>query len=155
MSASRGSQSAAASPGHEPRGDGKVAREVVTFLEDRRLLTGDHGREDGWYCVKSAQEIRKQINRAITQAQPGKQLEASLRVIREAARAFVDDGGPKATEYQRDYRSFEQALWRLHDRELPQIAALVQVYELRPEQLAALLPAQARQDLSWIPGFGS
>jgi hypothetical protein len=77
-------------------------------------------------------------------------------VIREAMRAFVDDGGRKATEYQHDYGKFQEALWRLHDRVLPQIAALVQIYELHPEpQLEALLPQPTRQDLSWIPGFGS
>ena len=40
-------------------GDKEVARRVVTFLEDRRLLFGERHREDELHCVLSATEIRK------------------------------------------------------------------------------------------------
>jgi hypothetical protein len=39
-------------------GDEEVARRVIIFLEDRRLLFGERHLEDEMHCLQSAIEIR-------------------------------------------------------------------------------------------------
>ena len=42
-------------------GDEEVARQVITFLEDRRLLFGKRHSEDELDCVQSVIEIRREL----------------------------------------------------------------------------------------------
>lgn len=144
-------------------GDEAVARAVITFLEDRRLLFGDRHMEDEMHCVRSAVEIRAFLTEQIVKSKPGKQLDESLRAMRAACRQFVDKAGLDGVHFQhRGYMHevdrFSLALGDLRSLVGVQLAALVQVYDLPIEpDLARILPPRDQddepQDLSWIPGF--
>jgi hypothetical protein len=80
-------------------GDKDVARRVITYLEDRRLLFGERHTEDQMHCVDSAIGIRNFLTQELTNAKPGKSLEASLRAIRAACRKFIEAAGPNARNF--------------------------------------------------------
>lgn len=141
-------------------GDEQVARRVVTFLEDRRLLFGQRHSEDQLHCVNSAIEIRRFLTDELAEAKDGRSLAQSLRAIRAAMRAFVDAGGPDARYFgyhdpiQTDRYSLAlgelRALVGLH------LAVIAGQYGLEVEDdLAQILPPEdpADSDPSFIPGF--
>lgn len=142
-------------------GDRQVARQVVTFLEDRRLLFADHHCEDLEHCITSALDIRTFLTEQITHVKPGKELEASLRLMRAACRRFIETGGPHGRQFRRAYSMYEadgfgMALGDLRTAIGHQLALILSQYQMPvEEELAAILPAQDDdgQDLGWIPGF--
>lgn len=144
-------------------GDEGIARAVVTFLEDRRLLFADRHVEGEYYCVRSALEIRAFLTEQIARAKPGKSLEASLRAMRAACRRFVEAAGPDGVHFRHHDHPYETdpfslALGDLRSLIGVQLAAIAQVYDFTVEpDLARILPPIDRndepQDLSWIPGF--
>lgn len=142
-------------------GDAEVARRVVTFLEDRRLLFGDRHSEDELHCVRSAIEIRQFLTDELAKAKPGKSLEQSLRAMRVAMRAFVEAAGPNAVNfrYHHGYMTdpFSLALGELRSLVGLHLAVVADQYGIDIEDdLAQILPPDiaADRDLSFIPGFG-
>lgn len=64
--------------------DSEVARELILYLEDRRLLFGVRHLEDERECAHSALDVRRNLGRLLARASPGKQLEASMRAMQPA-----------------------------------------------------------------------
>ncbi len=127
--------------------DKKVARALATFLEDRRVLFGDRHCEDERYCIQSALAIRSFLTDQIANARPGKDLEASLRVMRAACRKFVEAGGPDGHDFftnGRHYHTadlFGLALGDLRTSIGYQLAAILKHYPMKLEEdLATILP---------------
>jgi uncharacterized protein DUF6650 len=143
-------------------GDKDVARRVITFLEDRRVLFGDRYTEDEMYCVQSAIEIRRFLTDELTNARPRKSLDSSLRAIRVACRNFVEAAGPNATSfrYHRGGQTdpFSLALGKLRSLVGLHLAVITDQYDIEVEdELAQIMspdPA-SDNDLSFIPGGGS
>lgn len=141
-------------------GDKEVARRVVTFLEDRRLLFGDRHCEDELHCVRSAIEIRQFLTDELAKAKPGKSLEQSLRAMRIAMRAFVEAAGPNAVKfgYHHGHMTdpFSLALGELRSLVGLHLEVIANQYgiDIEPD-LAQILPPDisSDQDLSFIPGF--
>jgi hypothetical protein len=52
------------------------------------------------HCADSATQIRNFLTKELTNAKPGKSLEASLRAIRTACRNFVEAAGPDARNFR-------------------------------------------------------
>jgi hypothetical protein len=141
-------------------GDEAVARAVMTFLEDRRLLFGDRHVEDEGHCVASALESRKFLTDQITVASPGKPLEATLKAMRAAFRQFVERGGPHGHNFQHAHHShqtdpFSLALGDLRSRVGEQLARIAWRYDIEIDQeLARILPPEDDgTDPSWMVGF--
>lgn len=84
------------------QGDKKVARSVIAFLEDRRLLFGNRHGEDQPYSIESALSCRTFLTAQIALTTSGKPLEASLKSMRAAFRQFVERGGPQGISFDRD-----------------------------------------------------
>jgi hypothetical protein len=143
-------------------GDVKVARRVVTFLEERRLLFGDNHSEDELPCVRSALEIRRYLYDELAKAKPGKSLEQSMRAMRAAMRAFIDAAGPNAVNFRYHHAhmtdSFSLALGELRSLIGLHLAVIVDQYGIDlDDELAQILPPDIAvdRDLSFIPGFTS
>ena len=139
-------------------GDEDVARRVIIFLEDRRLLFGKRHCEDERDCVRSAIEIRKFLTEELTRAKSGRSLADVLRAMRVAARAFVDAAGPDARNFS--YRGgaqtdeFSLALGELRSRVGQHVALISGQYGIEVEPgLAQILPPEVEDDLSFLPGF--
>jgi hypothetical protein len=141
-------------------GDEEVARRVVIFLEDRRLLFGKRHSEDELHCVRSAIETRGFLTDQLVKAKPGKSLAQSLRAMRSAMRAFVEAAGPDARKFrylpgpQTD--PFSLALGELRALVGLHLAVIAGQYGIKVEdELAQILPpAVAPNDsLSFAPSF--
>lgn len=139
-----------------------VARRVITFLEDRRLLFGRRHQEDEMHCVSSAIEIRSFITEEIANAKPGKSLEASLRAIRAAMRSFLDAAGPNARNFRFRYEHhyttdpFSLALGELRTLVGLHLAVIADQYAIEVESgLKQIFPPEivADDDPPLLPGW--
>ena len=72
-----------------PPADVTVARRVIAFLEDRRVLFADESIEVVDHCVRSVFEVRRYLTSEIQQLSNG-ELCSSLRAMRAACRKFLD-----------------------------------------------------------------
>lgn len=134
---------------------------MITYLEDRRLLFGERHTKDREHCVDSAVGIRNLLTQELTNAKPGKSLEASLRATRAACRNFIEAAGPNARNFK--YRDgpphtdrFSLALGELHTLVGLHLAVIPYHYDLEVEDdLAQILPpdVSADNDSSIIPGL--
>jgi len=68
-----------------------VARRVLAFLEDRRVLFNPYHLEVADECVHSVVEIRRFLTNEIGQLADDSKLSEHLRGIRAACRKFLDD----------------------------------------------------------------
>ncbi|WP_287901580.1 DUF6650 family protein [Arthrobacter sp.] len=142
-------------------GDRKLARRVLTFLEDRRVIFGGRHLGDEEHCVLSALEIRDFLTEQIAVAHPGKEFETCLRTIRAACRDFVDAGGPNGRYFTESDSTqiaieFGLALGDLRTSIGYQLAIILDQYPFHIEpQLAAILPPSDDDatDLNWIADF--
>lgn len=142
-------------------GDRAIARQVITFLEDRRLLFGARHIEDEAHCVQSALQIRALMTDQITRAKPGNELETCLRAMRAACRRFVEAGGPEGRNFVERYGAgvdvFSLALGDMRTAVGVQVGLITTAFDLPLEpELASIIPPgdDDGQDLTWIPGFG-
>ena len=140
-------------------GDEDIAREVITYLEDRRLLFGKRHMEDEMYCVDSANSMRHFLTSELFRAKAGSSLATSIRAIRAALREFLDAAGPEARNF-RYHRSgamtdeFSLALGELRSRVGLQVALIADQYDIEVEdELAQILPPPLDDDPSFVPGF--
>jgi hypothetical protein len=72
-----------------PPADVTVARRVIAFLEDRRVLFADESIEVLDHCVRSVIEVRHYLTSEIQQLGDG-ELPSSLRAMRAACRKFLE-----------------------------------------------------------------
>ena len=141
-------------------GDEDVARRVITFLEDRRLLFGERHAEDEMHCVHSAIEIRHFLTDELAKAKPGRSLAESLRAMRTAMRAFVDAAGPGAVNFRYHHGHmtdpFSLALGELRSRVGMHLQVIAGQYGIDVEpELARILPPDVAADsgLAILPGW--
>jgi hypothetical protein len=139
-------------------GDEQVAKRVLTYLEDRRLLFGIRHSGDELHCVQSANEIRHFLTGQLTDAKTGRSLADSLRAMRAAFRAFVDAAGPDARYFRfhdpTQTDTFSLALGELQALVGIHVSAIARHYNIKVEDdLARILPPADHDDPSFIPGF--
>ncbi len=77
-----------------PTSDVEVARRVVAYLENRRVLYDPMDIEVPRHCVTSVLEIRQFLTDQIGAGGIAEELEASLRAMRAACHKFLEDLGP-------------------------------------------------------------
>lgn len=75
-----------------------VARRVITFLEDRRVLYIPSEMEDPHHCNLSIIEIRKFLTEEIAGLDSSSELSESLRAMRAACRKFLSKVGNGRSE---------------------------------------------------------
>ncbi len=73
----------------------QVARRVIVFLEDRRVLYVPSEMEVPYNCVQSVLEIRRFLTTELQLLGGDSELVASLRALRTACRKFLDTVGAK------------------------------------------------------------
>jgi hypothetical protein len=138
--------------------DRDLARALILFLEDRRVLFGVRHLEDEYECVRSALDIRKELHGLLLRAKSGKQLEASMRAIQAACRDFVTAGGRDGERFRGGFVAagmdpFASALAELRVRvgiHVGLVADFYQSIELGLE-LASIVPrAEYDDDAGWV-----
>jgi len=76
-----------------PEPEIKVARRVIAFMEDRRVLYNPSEMEVPDHCVQSIIEIRKYLTAEIQSLDDSSGISESLRAIRAACRKFMTSIG--------------------------------------------------------------
>jgi hypothetical protein len=85
-----------------PESERKIAKRVITYLEDRRVLYSPYDLEVPMHCVDSIIEIRRYLTNEIGSITKDSEIEKSLRALRAACRKFLDKVGNNAdTRYLR------------------------------------------------------
>ncbi|HEU0142102.1 MAG TPA: DUF6650 family protein [Bryobacteraceae bacterium] len=126
--------------------DSEVARRVIQFLEDRRVLYSDYAWEEPNHCIESVLEIRRFLTSEIADLTHGSDLLSPFRAIRAACRKFLDrmhHDGHRRVRLHHGMESFDfySALGELRGCIGPQIALLAASYKVDVEdELARILP---------------
>jgi hypothetical protein len=127
-----------------------VVREVLTFLEDRRVLYSPTEMETPEHCVASVMEIRRALTQKITEAAEKSLLAEHLRAMRAACHKFLatveaDDRLAVRFGFEKgNYQSwvFLGALGELRGVFGVHVAAVAAMHGLDVEEgLASILPA--------------
>lgn len=135
-----------------PEAQRSVARRVLAFLEDRRVLYSPSEVESPDYCVRSVVEIRHFLTQELGALPAEAAIAQSLSAMRAACRKFMDtigaDGG-RIIQYGAShghYASwvFISALGELRGVVGIHVAAIAAGHGLDVEhELSAILPAKA------------
>jgi hypothetical protein len=132
-----------------PPAEVTVARKVITFLEDRRVLYNPYHMEDPGHCVSSVIEIRQFLTTELGTLTESDGLAGSLRAMRAACRKFLDGVGVKGGTHRsarlglaHDWM-FMSAIGELRGVIGLHVAALAAQHGLDVEgELASILPAK-------------
>lgn len=141
--------------------DKEVAQQVVTFLEDRRVLFGDRHMEDELLCYRSAGAIRAFLTEQMQILKKNSPLRHSLGMMRAACRVFMDRGEPGGSGFERRFAygpdGFGYALGDMRTAIGVQLAVILSQFPLEVEEsLLRILPPEDREqdDIGeWMPGF--
>ena len=130
-----------------PQPDVTVARRVLVFLEDRRVLYYPSEAETPKYCVASVIEIRRFLTDQLAAGGIADDLAGPLRAMRAACRKFLSEIDADEAARERPWLGsagwvFNQALGEMRGVFGIHIAQLAVRYGLDvPDPLAAILPA--------------
>jgi hypothetical protein len=133
-----------------------IARRMITYLEDRRVLYNPYHLEDPWQCVQSVLDMRKYLTSELGSLDADEGPAPHLRAMRAACRKFLDsvqEDGNGRRPYRRHWGSgpdnwiFNSALGELRGVIGVHVAALAALHGLDVEgDLATILPAQDNQE---------
>lgn len=133
-----------------PEAEIAVARRVLAFLEDRRVLYRPFDMEVPRHCVDSVVEIRKFLTDEIAKLDKSKEIAQSLRGMRAACRKFLDQspGLRKAAFHRRGFHGasdewLSDSLGELRGTFGVHVAKLAAEYGLDIEDdLASIVPGK-------------
>jgi hypothetical protein len=130
--------------------DRDVARSIVAFLEDRRVLYEPSEVEVRSHCIDSVLQIRQTLTDALRDGRIAEDLADHLRAMRAACRRFLEAAG---SDRDSDLWSYRDGVPGLHDWRLNQalgelrgtfgvhVAQIAVKYGIDVEdRLAAILP---------------
>lgn len=129
-----------------PEAQVTVARRVLTFLEDRRVLFVNYSWEIPDECIDSVLAIREYLTQEMQTLQGECQLSGHLRAMRAACRRYLSDEtdgapGDRARRWSGGHFGMELAFGELRATFGVHIAAMAAEYGLDVEsQLASILP---------------
>ena len=125
-----------------------IARRVLTFLEDRRVLYNPYHIEVAEDCVRSVLDIRRFLTTEISGLAADSELAKHLRGIRAACRKFLDDTDHRSRRVAHPHRSgWHEAGFFTQSGELRaaigmHVAAIAVMYGVDVEgELAGVLPS--------------
>jgi len=134
-----------------PQSQIAVARRLIAYLEDRRVLYNPYQMEVPHHCIHSVIEIRRKLTMELINLAADEEPAAHLRAMRAACRKFLDTVQEKEgrkRSYRRHWDSgsdswiFNSALGELRGIIGIHVAALAAQHGLDVEgDLATILPA--------------
>lgn len=123
----------------------EVARRVIAFLEDRRVLYTPGELQMPSYCVQSVLEIRTFLTEEVGHLDSKSELAEHLRALRAACRKFLDSAQTKR-DWQPFDPTFSGALGELRGVFGIHVAFMAVKYKLDVEDnLATILPGEDKE----------
>lgn len=138
--------------------DAAIARRIISYLEDRRVLFVPDNAEVPAHCIESVLEIRRFLTGELGTAGDRTHVAPTIRALRAAARKFLDSLGPHLSELEygalRNGTAgwvFNQALGELRGVCGVHVAILAERYDLPVEpELASIMPSGEEDDSDWF-----
>jgi hypothetical protein len=130
-----------------PEAEVSIARRVITYLEDRRVLYDPCQVEIPRYCVESIIQIREFLTNELARINQPNEFSASLRAIRAACRKFltrIQGNGGDIVSYANHRGHF--ASWIFYDA----LGQLRGVFGIHIAQLAVRHGLDIEDDLAQI-----
>lgn len=121
------------------------AREIITFLEDRRVLYNPSEMEMPDHCVQSVLEIRRFITQTIATVQ-STDLQESLRAMRASSRKFLDTVGINEDIIKFGHHGGHWANWEFNGA----IGELRGVFGIHIARIAVMYGIDVEEDLARI-----
>lgn len=123
----------------------QVAKNVVTFLEDRRVLYNSMSSEEEVYSTSSVVAIRQYLTEKINELDQNGELMENLRMMRSACRKFLDLDATQRLAHSSsrsfNYILFYDALGEMRGVFGVCLSRIVSLYKLNIEKdLARILP---------------
>jgi hypothetical protein len=137
-----------------PESETKVARRIVVFLEDKRVLYNPFLLEVPEYCIQSIIEIRNFLTKELSELPENSELAQSIKAMRIACRKFLDNVSSQKNHHYKDgfYMGnsdgwvFISGLGELRNAFGTHLAIVAAKYNLSIEdQLATILPGDGRE----------
>lgn len=95
--------------------DVEVARRVITFVEDRRVLFSTYTNEVPEECVESVLAIRAFLTQVTGEGRIADELSGPLRLMRRYCTAFLTRVGATETSEGSGRHLFRESRWQMHD----------------------------------------
>lgn len=122
-----------------------IARQVITYLEDRRVLYAPSEMECPDHCVQSVLQIRQFLTSKIGEAPEKSELSGSLKAMRAACRKFLNEtGDPDIIRFGSHFGHF--ASWKFNSA----IGELRGVFGVHVAKIAAAYGLDVEKDLDSI-----
>ena len=138
-----------------PTDERDIAKRLLTFLDDRRVLYRPYDMEVGSYVVQSVLQIRERLTKDLEKVSKSSPIAESLSAMRAACRKFLDDTQkPKRQMYTLEPLLLTclgelRAIFGLH------VGRIAYVYDLEIEaELASILPADGAMQEGTKPETG-
>ncbi|MCL4400348.1 hypothetical protein M1506_03720 [Patescibacteria group bacterium] len=125
--------------------DRDLAKEVISFLEDRRVLYNPSEMEMPDHCVQSVLEIRRFLTQKIGIAQDNNPVD-SLRAMRASCRKFLDTVGADKDIVQYGHHHGHWASWTFNGA----LGELRGVFGIHVARIATMYGLDVEEDLATI-----
>lgn len=120
------------------------AKNIVLFLEDRRVLFNHASMEDARHCALSVVEIRSELTKRLQALPSDSNLAKSLKRMRKACQEFSDKlGHPKFQQFDHPIQisMLERELFKLRKKCGVSVAEMAVAYGLDVDDgLASIIP---------------
>lgn len=120
------------------------AKNVILFLEDKRVLFNPSHMEDAGHCALSVIEIRSELTRHLQALPSGSNLASALKRMRKACQTFSNNlGHPKFSSFDPAVQTsiLERELFKLREKFGVPVAEVAVAYGLDVDDgLASIIP---------------
>lgn len=121
-----------------------VAKNIVLFLEDKRVLFNPADMEDAGHCAQSVSEIRSELTKGLQVLPSHSNLAKSLRRMRKSCQDFSNKlGNPNFSQFDLPVQTsiLERELFKLREKCGVSIAEIAVAYGLDVDDgLASIIP---------------
>jgi hypothetical protein len=94
-----------------PETERKIAKSVVNYLEDRRVLYNPTKLEVSRDCITSVNDIRRFLTAKLDELDPNSELAKNLKMMRSACRKFLDSAQPLEPDRDLSFASRSYSAW--------------------------------------------
>lgn len=127
-----------------PAVEADEAKNIILFLEDKRVLFNPANMEDSSHCAQSVIQIRNELTRVLQTLPSNSNLAKSMKCMRRACQGFSDKlGHPKFSQFELPVQAslLERELFKLRAKCGVSVAEMAVAYGVDIDDgLASIIP---------------